>query len=276
MSSAGASWIAALPSELKAQRNLLEGLLVVAADDADIAWLTLGCSLARGAGDPLSDLDAAMGATGDQIEPVVARIADKLRALAPVIDLLEHRLAGVAAPHRRLFVQYADRSQIDLVVAPAEPASFSPATVVLYDPTNRVKLNSASPVTAAEIREWAFLACCALADLGKYLRRGSPWEALTRLDEARTQLWKLAAATRGVRDPKYGLTSFLDFLPRAVPAEMADVVAGLDPARILAASRRAAALLAIYRADLPNQLGDDFPDAMLAFVANDLAGLTEG
>lgn len=275
MSNVGASWIATLPPELKAQRNLLEGLLVVAADDADIAWLTLGCSLARGAGDPLSDLDAAMGATGAQIEPVVARIAAKLRALASVVDLLEHRLAGVALPHRRLFVQYAGRTQIDLVVLPAEAASFSPATVVLYDPGNWVKL-AASPVTAAQIREWAFLACCALADLGKYLRRGSPWEALARLDEARIQLWKLAAATRGVRDPQYGLTSFFDFAPQAVPEQMADLVADLDPARILAAGRRAAALLGTYRAALPNQLGDDFPEAMLAFVANDLAGLTEG
>src|SRR5947199_380510 len=74
------------------------------------------------------------------------------------------------------------------------------------------------PVTSEEIREWAFGGWCALADLGKYLRRGSTWEALARLNEARSQLWQLWAVTLGVPDPQYGLTSVLDFAPGELPA----------------------------------------------------------
>jgi hypothetical protein len=85
--------------------------------------------------------------------------------------------------------------------------------VALHDPDGHL----ARPFTPrslqagpAEVREWAFLGWVALADLAKYLRRASPWEALVRLNSARDHAWRLWAAAHGVAYPGVGLTSVLD------------------------------------------------------------------
>ena len=55
--------------------------------------------------------------------------------------------------------------------------------VVLYDPDGRrIARFTDREITPQQTREWAFAGWCALADLGKYLRRGSVWEALGRLN----------------------------------------------------------------------------------------------
>ncbi len=54
-------WIDDLPEALGAQRQLLHGLVELCERDARVSWLIVGCSLARGAPDSLSDLDLAMG-----------------------------------------------------------------------------------------------------------------------------------------------------------------------------------------------------------------------
>jgi hypothetical protein len=146
----------------------------------------------------------------------------------------------VTQAHERIFAQFADRSQVDLVLFPASvPGGSVPNVVVLYDPDERLMIAAErKPVTPGQIREWAFGGWCALADLGKYLRRGSTWEALARLNEARAQLWQLWAVTLGVPDPQYGLTSILDFAPGQVPASFEGTVADLDPGRWLVTSPR--------------------------------------
>ena len=63
----------------------------------------------------------------------------------------------------------------------------------------------------------------------KYLRRGSLWEAYARLDEARTQAFRVYAALNGAAYPRFGLTSILDSPGLGVPDPAEKTVAGLDP-----------------------------------------------
>jgi hypothetical protein len=178
----------------------------------------------------------------------------------------------VTQAHERIFAQFADRSQVDLVLFPASvPGGSVPNVVVLYDPDEQLVIaGERKPVTSGQIREWAFGGWCALADLGKYLRRGSTWEALARLNEARAQLWQLWAVTLDVPDPQYGVTSILDFAPGQVPASFEGTVADLDPGRLLDAARRVAALLHEAGERLPDDQRAVLPGAMARYITADL------
>jgi hypothetical protein len=50
-------WLAAMPARVGGQRRLLESLIAAAEAAPAFRWLELGGSLARGAGDELSDID---------------------------------------------------------------------------------------------------------------------------------------------------------------------------------------------------------------------------
>lgn len=286
---AGRAWIAGLPADLSGQRALLTGLLDLCAADPVIRYLLIGCSLGRGAADRLSDLDLAMGvAAGDAgsgeagsgeagsgeagFDAAWRRIHQAVDRLGGLVDSFSHRLPEVRARHVRIFAQYADRCQLDLVVLPAAPDIGVPSSVALYDPDGLVAVPAPEvpPPAPAEIREWAFLAWAAVADLGKYLRRGSPWEALARLNEARAQAWKVLAAADRVPQARYGITSILDFAPGTVPAAMAGTVAGLDAAGLLAAGRRLAALLTEAGQRLDEASRAALPGAMASFITADL------
>ena len=81
MNTRGLDWIDDLPPELAGQRALLRGLLALCDADDRISWLVIGCSLARGAGDRLSDLDMAMGIRDEDFEaarPDLRRAVDGL------------------------------------------------------------------------------------------------------------------------------------------------------------------------------------------------------
>ncbi len=267
-------WTDKLPEALAAQRRLLEGLLEFCELDATVSWLVLGCSLARGSADHLSDLDLAMGVEGEDLETAAEQVRRAVVSLAEPVDSLLHRLPGVTTAHLRLFVQFADRTQIDLVLAPARASSFAAGTVVLYDPEDRVNVTARqSEVDSATVREWAFLACCALVDVGKYLRRGSAWEAFSRLNASRDQTWKLVAYTLAIRDPEYGVTSILDFAAARMPEAMRATVADLDLTSITTAARQVAALLAETGDRLPTAQRSNFPLAMLEYVTTDLASV---
>ncbi|MBO0770263.1 MAG: hypothetical protein J2P35_02275 [Actinobacteria bacterium] len=281
----GRAWIEQLPSELDGQRAILQRLLAACDADARIRWLLIGCSLARGAGDRLSDLDLAMGVREEEFDAALAAVRRTVDRLADLVDSYQHQLPGVTARHQRIFAQYGNRCQVDLVVFGAsEPMGGVPNAVVLYDPDQRITrpAGQAPPGQAPagqaapgpeQVREWAFHGWCALADLGKYLRRGSAWEALGRLHEARGQLWQLLAAAHDVPQPQYGLTSILDFAPDKVPPELAGTVSGLEPAGLLAAARRVAELLASAGKLLRPELAAMLPDAMARYVTADLAAL---
>ncbi|MHB1431599.1 MAG: hypothetical protein ACYCVZ_05735 [Streptosporangiaceae bacterium] len=275
---AGIDWMRALPAELDGQRRLLTGLVAMCERDDAIRWLVIGCSLSRGAGDRLSDLDVGMGVTDDRIDAAIPRIRHAVDALGDLVDSYHHQLSSVRSRHERIFAQFADRCQIDLVVLPASAdAGAIRDVVVLYDPDGLVDVRDGRPViTSGQAREWAFTAWCALADLGKYLRRGSVWEAHDRLGQARAEYWKLRALAGRVPDPQYGITSILDFAPETVPAAAAATVSDLDPDRLLAAAWRLAGLLAAVCDDLPEQHRVALPAAMAAFVTADLAAAGSG
>src|SRR5579859_1764833 len=276
MSGQGRAWIDSLPDELDGQRALLRGLLLACESDDRIRWLVVACSVGRGAADRFSDLDLGIGVADDEFGAALADVRGAVDRLGPLVESYHHRLPELTTEHERIFAQYADRCQVDLVVFPATQNIGAIADeVVLYDPDDRIDASfERQLVTAEQAREWAFGGWCALADLGKYLRRGSWWEALQRLHDARAQLWRLWAAVLDVPNPQYGLTSILDFAPRRLPADTEATVSDLDPGRLLAAARSLAAQLTQAGSRLGPDLRAALPAAMGAFVTADLAEVT--
>jgi len=270
------TWIDRLPEEMSGQRMLLRGLLSLCEAEESIRWFVIGCSVARGAGEYLSDLDVAIGIRDDDFAAAVPTIRLAVDRLGDLVDSYQHQIPAVTAAHVRIFAQYADRSQLDLVVFPASVGSepFAGA-VALYDPDGLVRTRAhREPPTPAQVREWAFHGWCALADVGKYLRRGSAWEALIQLNNARDQLWRLKAVADGVPDAQFGVTSVLDFAPQAIAPEMAATVADLDLARLASAAQQLAHLLNQFGQQLPAEHRATMPEAMARFVINDLRQLT--
>jgi hypothetical protein len=267
-------WLGQLADDLAAQRRLLLGLRDWCEADPDAAWLAVGCSLARDAADVLSDLDVAIGVKDEHFDEALGRAIPAMAGLGDLVDCFDHRLVGLDRPHRRVFAQYTDRTQIDLVVCEASYGRL-PGAVVLYDPQGCVDVAPLATVEVSpgQVREWACLAWVALADLGKYLRRASPWEALGRLGEARGHLWQLWATSQRVRDPQYGVTSVLDFAPHHLPIGMVGTVTGLDPVALLAAGRQLARLLTETQGRLALGGFGAGPDALARFVTADLTDL---
>ena len=272
MSAAGYDWVDQLPAELNGQRAILRGLMRACAADDAISWLLIGCSLGRGAADRWSDLDLAMGVSDEDFDAAVTRVRHLVDGLGDLVESYQHKIPGLTTAHDRIFAQYADRCQVDLVVfRDSEPVGSARDLVVLYDPRERVvPTGEQHPVTPEQVREWAFGAWCAVADLGKYMRRRSWWEALDRLAEARGQLWRLWAVVLGVPNPQYGLTSILDFAPGRVPAGIEATVSDLDPGRLLAAASSLAKQLTELGEQLPSDLRAALPAAMGRYVSSDL------
>jgi hypothetical protein len=275
MAGQGSAWIDRMPEELGGQRTLLRGLLRACESDARIRWLAVACSVGRGAADRFSDLDMGMGIADDLFDGALADVRGVVDGLGDLVESYHHKLPRLTIPHQRIFAQYADRCQVDLVVIPATQALGQIADeVVLYDADDQIVVSfEPRAVTAGQAREWAFGGWCALIDLGKYLRRGSRWEALQRLHEAQGQLWRLRAAGLGVPNPQYGLTSILDFAPQSFPEQMESTVADLDPGRLLAAARNLAAQLTEVGSRLGPDLRAALPTEMGRFVTTDLAAL---
>jgi hypothetical protein len=272
----GLDWIEQLPDELERQQRILLGLLALCEADDRIRWLVIGCSLARDAADRLSDLDVAMGVKDEEFDAAMPGVRGAVDSLGDLVESYHHQLPSLTTTHERIFAQFADRCQVDLVVFPAStPGGSVPHVVVLYDPDNMLVISDARhAVTHEQIREAAFRGWCALADLGKYLRRQSPWEALDRLHEARGQLWQLWATAHHVPDPQYGLTSILDFASGQLPPGISDTVSDLDLGRLLSAARHLAELLNQIGHHLPEDQRAVLPEAMARYVTNDLRQLS--
>jgi hypothetical protein len=101
----GRDWIGQLPAELAGQRAILDGLLELCEDGESIRWLVIGCSLARGAADRLSDLDVAMGVRDEEFHPVTAEVRRAVGRLGDLVDSYHHQLPGVPGTHERIFAQ---------------------------------------------------------------------------------------------------------------------------------------------------------------------------
>jgi len=282
--------------ELAAQRRVLTGLV-----DRCEAWplatsLVVGCSLGRGAADELSDIDAALGvdaphreAGTSRIETMEAMVVAALPELGALVDVLRHPIGPASQHVRRIFAQFADRTQLDLAVvadteiearrraggapdfvslyqapASAEPDSRLPADVGASEPRD------AYAVTGEQVREWAFLGWIALIDADKYLRRGSLWEAHSRLHEARHRIWALWAAAQGAMYPWHGLSQVLDYDPGDLPPGIEFTVAGLDAADLRRAARASAGVLAAVSEAAARRHPADLPAAMADYVTRAL------
>lgn len=226
----------------------------------------------------VGDAEAAGAADTSAVAQAALRLKPGIDELGELVESFQHQIPGLSTPHERIFAQYADRCQLDLMVFPASvDAGAIPNVVVLYDPSGLVIVKddaSRKRATPELVREWAFLGWCALIDAGKYLRRGSLWEAHDRIHTARTHLWQLHAAVCGVPDPQYGLTSVLDFAPRRVDPALELTVNLLTLPRLLKAARDIAHLLSETADQLPEDLAATFPRAMGAFVEADLRAAT--
>ena len=297
----GRAWLAALPDELAAQRLVLTGL----ASRCE-AWplalsLLVGCSLGRGAADALSDIDAALGvdappgeAGAERIDAAEALVTAALPELGALVDVLRDRAGPGRRYVRRIFAQFEDGTQLDLaVVADAEiearrRAGGAPDFIPVYqarpgpgDPGARPPASpgpdggsepaDAYAVTGEQVREWAFRGWCALIDADKYLRRGSLWEAHSRLHEARHRIWMLWAAAHGALYPWHGLSQVLDHDPANLPPGIESTVAGLDAAGLRRAARVSAAVLATASEAAARRHPADLPAAMAGYVTRALS-----
>lgn len=267
----GRAWLAQLPGELAAQRRIMTGLLDFCAATPLVTSFSVGCSLGRGAADELSDIDAALGVLDDaSVGAGEALVAAALPGLGPLVDLLRYQGRhddGI----RRIFAQYADRTQLDLAVVPqakvrlAErpdftPLYLAPGSLATGDPA------SAFVVSGEQVREWAFIAWCELLDIDKYLRRDSLWEAHDRLHDVRRHIWMLWAAATGAVYPWHGLSQVLDRDPGNLPPGIEATVAALDPAGLRRAAGASAALLSAVSEAAAREHPAALPTAMASYV----------
>lgn len=262
-------WLAALPAELGAQRQIMARLLDLCLAEPGANVFLVGCSVGRGAADSLSDVDCFIGTRPDDVDAVIAAVRAALPECGDLADSLVYPYHGMT----RVVGQFAGCAQVDLVVAPAHEGR-APDEVVLYDPDGRMdtaRVPATDVVTADNIREWAFIGWEALANLVKYLRRGSLWEALARLDQARDRIWALWAAARGARYPTFGLSQVLDRDPADLPDGIEATVAGLDAAELAAAAVAAGVVLTRVSALAAQKYGAALPDGMARHVTALLA-----
>jgi predicted nucleotidyltransferase len=257
-------WLAALPARLQAQRRIMERLLDLCLAQPAARVFLVGCSIGRGAADELSDVDCFVGCRPDRVGEVVAAVHAALPEMGEFVDALEHPYRGLT----RIMGQFSGCVQVDLVVGPAHRGR-APDEVVLFDPDGLMtteRVVSADIVTAGTVREWAFLGWEALADVVKYLRRGSLWEAQARLDEARGRIWALWAAARQARYPVFGLSQVLDRDPGDLPDGIEATVAGLDATGLRAAAVASAMVLDQVSALAARVRGGTLPDALARHV----------
>src|SRR5215471_4710558 len=148
--SRGRQWIEELPAELSGQRALLRGMLRACESDDRFRWLAVACSVGRGAADRLSDLDMALGVADDHFAAALADVRAVVDSLGDLVESYHHALPEVATAHERIFAQYADRCQLDLVVFPAtQDIGQVRDVVVLYDQDDRIVVSfEQQPVTA--------------------------------------------------------------------------------------------------------------------------------
>jgi hypothetical protein len=160
--------------------------------------------------------------------------------------MLQHPLSGGSA-HERLFVQYDDGVQMDSVIfVAADRPGLPPNAVALLDRDDALATLWEPPIFRTNTKtdaEWAFLGWVALGNLVKYCARGSLWEALSQLEEARTMAWRLWASQHQVGYPLFGVTSVLDAPEIGVPPGIDKTVAILDREAILSAAAELAVVL---------------------------------
>jgi hypothetical protein len=268
------AWLNQLPEQLGAQRRLLERLLGWCEADDDVRWLTVGCSLERGNADALSDLDLAMGVGEDAQGEVLERVQLALPSFGELVECFDNEVEVPRLKLRHVFAQYADRTQLDVNITFAAPAHI-PRVVVLYDPENLVTVlgDDALDPKRDEVCMWAFESWVALANVGKYLRRSSFWEAERELELARANLFRLWALAEHVAHARYGVSALLDAEGAALPPGIEGSLPGDDLSELLRAAVYLAEQLTAVQDRLDEEHGYGLPATFAHFVRDDLASI---
>lgn len=233
----GRDWVDAL--ELAPQRELLLSLLDAVEADPRFRALEVGCSLGRGNADELSDVDVGLWIDDESWEAALSDLEPLLRQLARTVDVV-----GFDAPWGRwFFAQYADGRQLDVAAQRASTAQRRPPdSVVLFDRDGILEPRAVEkPVDRRA--EWAFLAWFELGNVPKYIARGSVWEALGALEQARSEFLRLYAANIGAANPEFGISSIFDAPGADVPPRLAGTYASPDVNGIRESARILAGLL---------------------------------
>jgi predicted nucleotidyltransferase len=229
-----------LPLVVAPQAKILLRLVEAAEADPRIRALEIRGSIARGTADEHSDLDTLLRISDDHYEAALIDMPSLARSISPTIDIL---FETPGSPY--LFVQFADGVQLELSSRRASEATgLAPGVVVLLDRDGLLD-ERREPDAPWDQDLWIGWAWMALFDIDKHLRRGSLWKALTTLEKARSLLLRHHAATSGVRDPEFGITSLLDY-GAGLPDRLEETVARLDADAIRRAAYACAEILATY------------------------------
>jgi hypothetical protein len=225
--------------ELAPQRELLLSLFDAVEADTRFRALEVGCSLGRGNADELSDVDVGLWIDDERWDDALDDLEPLLRRLAATVDAV-----GFDAPWGRwFFAQYADGRQLDVAAQRASTAQGRPPdAIVLFDRDGILEARAAKKVVDRRA-EWAFLAWFELGNIPKYIARGSRWEALSALEQARSEFLRLHAANIGAANPEFGVTSIFDTPDGDVPPRLAQTYPRPDVDGIHEAARVLAELL---------------------------------
>ena len=233
-------WIDRLPRAVAPQAAVLVRLLDAVEADPRIRALQIRGSLARGTADEYSDLDTRVWISDDEYDGALADLPLLARAVGTPLDIL---FETPGSPF--LFVHYADGVQLELSTRRASEAKgWIAGEIVLLDRDGLLQQRR-EPAAASDEQLWSGWAWMHLYDVDKYLRRGSLWQALIKLEEARALLLRHHAAETGVPDPEFGITSIVAF-GGTLPDRLEETVARLDPADLRRAAYACAELLARY------------------------------
>lgn len=241
------SWLDGLSGRLPRHALLLRRLVELARSDERVRLLEIQCSVARGTADELSDLDVGIWVKEPAFEAFIEQVLQWLAPLGPIQEPLVHRMPDWShIAHRHIFAIFSGGLQLDAVAVPvSEYRGRVPGAVVLYDPEGLSVTQYEPPArtaTRAQMLEWEQLARIALANVDKYIRRGSLWEATQQLEDARRMLLQVHAVTKGVEYPSFGLTAILD-AQVALPEGLEETIAGPDHAALTRARRALGAIL---------------------------------
>ena len=218
----------------------------------------------------LSDLDVAIGVQEEHFVQALGRVRQALGQLGELVESYDY-LLPLSFPLRRFFVQYRDRTQVDLTVGFAPVVNLVRA-VVLYDPEGAVNIVGYEALDAKpdEVRVWACQAWEALTNVGKYVRRSSYWEAVDQLHEARANLFRLWALAQRVPEARYGITALID-AGAGLPPGIDKSGPGTNVGEVLTAARYIAEMLIGLQQLLGSDERFELPDELGAWVAADLA-----
>lgn len=236
------AWLGSIPPSLAPQRAVLESFLATSREDERIRVLVVGCSLGRGVGDALSDVDALIGVRPEAWDAALAESRRWVIDAGAVIDMNQIVLPATTSggrEYQHTYALYANGVELDLSVSQVGSEWSRRADwIVLYDPDSLVPAGvKQSTLAADDVRRWGYGALTRLNAVVKYLSRGALWEAHTCVELARADIWRIYAVGEHVRDAQYGVTAVFDDPRQPVPATMGQTVASLDARSLVVAAR---------------------------------------